>query len=280
MKSISILMAILLSIGVSYAQIKNAKTESIKIYGNCGMCKNTIEKAGNVKKVAEVVWNEDTQTATLSYDAAKTNPDEILKRIALAGYDSDNFLAPDDVYAKLPKCCQYDRVRKTVAKTEEKHHEHSATATPNTTTEQPANVLKSVFDHYFALKDALVASEGASAASHAKALLTALNNVPMDKLAANEHTVFMKVKKDLVFDAEHIGETQDAGHQRDHFNTLSANLYELMKVTAQGFPVYYQHCPMANSGKGANWLSKESTIKNPYFGSKMLSCGKTVETIK
>jgi hypothetical protein len=30
----------------------------------------------------------------------------------------------------------------------------------------------------------------------------------------------------------------------------------------------------------ANWLSKENTVKNPYYGSQMLSCGKTVETIK
>jgi hypothetical protein len=37
---------------------------------------------------------------------------EILKRIALAGYDNNEFLAPDDVYANLPECCQYDRVGK------------------------------------------------------------------------------------------------------------------------------------------------------------------------
>jgi len=37
---------------------------------------------------------------------------------------------------------------------------------------------------------------------------------------------------------------------------------------------------MDNDGKGANWLSKESSIKNPYYGSKMMRCGSTVETIK
>jgi copper chaperone CopZ len=115
MKSIKILMAItlLLSFTACNAQIKNAKTESVKIYGNCGMCETTIEKAGNVKKIAQVDWNKDTKMATLTYDPSKTNQDEILKRIALAGYDSEKFLAPDDVYAKLPECCQYDRVKKT-----------------------------------------------------------------------------------------------------------------------------------------------------------------------
>lgn len=80
------------------------------------MCKATIEKAGNVNKVASVEWNKDTKMATLTYDGNKTNQDEILKRIALAGYDSEKFLAPDDVYAKLPGCCQYDRELKPVAK--------------------------------------------------------------------------------------------------------------------------------------------------------------------
>jgi hypothetical protein len=73
MKSIKILMAIsvLLSFTACNAQIKNAKTESVKIYGNCGMCETTIEKAGNLKKTAEVDWNKDTKMATITYDAKK-----------------------------------------------------------------------------------------------------------------------------------------------------------------------------------------------------------------
>jgi len=57
-------------------------------------------------------------------------------------------------------------------------------------------------------------------------------------------------------------------------------MYDLIKTTKPETPVYYQHCPMANGGKGANWLSKENAVKNPYYGSQMLTCGKTVETIK
>ena len=90
MKSIMIiLMTIggLLSCNNSYCQIKNAKTEIVKIYGNCEMCEKTIETAGNVKKVANVEWNKDSKMATITYDSIKTNQDEILKRIALAGYD-------------------------------------------------------------------------------------------------------------------------------------------------------------------------------------------------
>ena len=90
-------ITLLLSVTIAGAQIKNATTETVKIYGNCGMCKTTIETAGNLKKVAKVEWNKDTKMATLTYDATKTSQDEILKRIALAGYDNDKFLAPDAV---------------------------------------------------------------------------------------------------------------------------------------------------------------------------------------
>lgn len=51
------------------------------------------------------------------------------------------------------------------------------------------------------------------------------------------------------------------------------------KVSPQEMPIYYQHCPMY-SGKGANWSMKKEPVKNPYYGSQMLSCSSTVETIK
>ncbi|MEL4486117.1 DUF3347 domain-containing protein, partial [Shewanella algae] len=79
---------------------------------------------------------------------------------------------------------------------------------------------------------------------------------------------------------EHINESKDIAHQRDHFMSLSKNIYEVIKVAKPTDAVYYQYCPMANKGKGANWLSKENAIKNPYYGTQMLSCGKTVEIIK
>lgn len=282
MKSLKYIMTalVMLSFGMSNAQIKNAKTETVKIYGNCGMCETTIEKTGNIKKVAQVDWNKDTKTASITYDSTKTNQDEILKRIALVGYDSDKFLAPDDVYAKLPECCLYERVNKPVAKAEPKTETHDYPSHTAATEMQEVNQLTSVFDNYFSLKDALVKSDGNTTSTKAKDLLTALDVVQMNKLSNEEHTVWMKVMKNLAFDAEHIAETKDVAHQRDHFMSLSKNMYELIKVSKQEKPVYYQHCPMANKGKGANWLSKENAIKNPYYGSQMLTCGSTVETIK
>ncbi|SEP66734.1 DUF3347 domain-containing protein [Flavobacterium urocaniciphilum] len=269
------------------AQIKNSKTETVKIYGNCGMCETKIEKAGTIKKVAKVDWNQETQMATITYDSKKTNQDEILKRIALAGYDSDKFLAPDDVYENLHGCCQYERVAKTPVKEEIKadattqdhtnHGNHAETQKPEV---QEVDQLKSVFDAYFVVKDAMISSDGTATSVASKELFTAINNVKMDKLGMDVHVVWMKIVNQIKEDAEHIADTKDIKHQRDHFVTLSKDIYELLKVAKYDVPVYFQYCPMYNNGKGANWLSKENAVKNPYYGSMMLSCGKTVETIK
>ena len=286
MKSISkilVAITILLSFTSCNAQIKNATTETVKIYGNCAMCEERIEKAGNLKNIAKVDWNVDTKMATLTYDAKQTNKDAILKRIALSGHDSDKFLAPDNTYSKLPGCCQYDREAKVPVKTEvvaENHSNHeNHTETPKVEV-QEVNQLKSVFDNYFAVKDALVKTDENTASAKAKELLSAINAVKMETLKTDEHTIWMKISKNLKEDAEHIADTKDAKHQRDHFDTLSKNIYDLIKVSKQETPTYLQHCPMANDGKGADWLSKENTVKNPYYGSMMLSCGKVTETIK
>jgi hypothetical protein len=287
-KKIVMVITALLSITMTHAQIKNAKTETVKVYGNCGMCKATIEKAGNLKKEAKVDWNENTQMATIKYDAKKTNPDEILKRIALVGYDSDKFLAPDAVYDNLHGCCQYDRLAKTPVATEmktesaipENHNNHAAHAETPLAEQAKENQLKPVFETYFLLKDALVKTDGKAASAVAKDLSASLKAIKMDQLPMDAHMVWMKVMKELKEDASHISETQDVKHQRDHFMTLSQSVYELMKVSKTGTPTYYQFCPMANGGKGANWLSKENEIKNPYYGSQMLTCGKTIETIQ
>ncbi|MBL7712709.1 MAG: DUF3347 domain-containing protein [Chitinophagaceae bacterium] len=303
MKSLNILLtaSFLLVSAAAWAQIRNAKTETVKIEGNCGMCETTIEKAGNVKKVASVEWNKDTKTALLTYDATKTNADEILKRIALAGYDNEKYRAPDEVYAKLHGCCQYERsgqaaanitevpgvslknhsghmntmqeAPKAVTENHEGHMEHAAEI-------QSASKLQGIFAQYFSLKDALIQSDGGAAASAAQSLRQSVLTLKMEELNGAEHTAWMAAKNALALEAERIAGTKELGRQRDYFASLSTHMYTLLKASKQEETVYYQHCPMYNKGKGANWLSKESEIRNPYYGAQMLGCGKTVEAIK
>jgi copper chaperone CopZ len=259
-------------------QIKNAKTLTVRVDGNCGMCEKTIESAGSQKKVASIDWNKDTKEATLTFDTNKTNKDEVLKRIALAGYDNENFLAPDEAYASLPSCCKYERSRKKSTVMNQK--ESSSENMENVKEQTKSNQLKSVFDSYFDLKNALVKSDYKQAGDKAADLKEKLQKIDMNKLDHAQHEVWMKIYTDLIAKAELIAKARNIENQRIQFMDLSATLYTLLKVAKPDAPIYYQHCPMYNDGKGANWLSREATIKNPYYGSQMLNCGKTVETVK
>lgn len=290
MKSILLMACAVLFSAASYAQIKNSNTASLKVYGNCGMCKAKIEKAGTEKGVSKTTWNEKNGMATITYDSKKTNPDAVLKKIALAGYDSDTFLAPDDVYDKLHGCCKYNRVKKmavvapakdTTTSMHNAHagHNHDEAEKPATTPQQ-VNQLQSLYDHYFALKDALVKTDAATASAKASAMVTAIAAVEMNKMKMEDHMAYMKVEADLKKDANSISTIKDIAAQRNAFINLSKNMIALIKAAKPSDAVYLQHCPMANDGKGAEWLSKENIVKNPYYGSVMLSCGKTVETIK
>ncbi len=281
-------IALLSSIEI-FSQTKKVKVETVKIFGNCDSCKSNIEKAGNQKNVAHVEWNKDSKMATLTYDSKKTNHDEILKRIALAGYDSEEYLSPDEAYAKLPECCKYERAvkAKTMSmpmdmKDNTAHNNHSDMSSSQDKGSQDRNdsQLNYVFDKYFALKDALIKSNPSGASASASELSDAIKKVDMSKLASNEHNVWMKVFNDITSKSQDISKSKDLAKQRSAFASLSDRIYKLSKVSKNATPVYYQHCPMFNNGKGANWLSKESTIKNPYYGSQMLTCGSTVDTIK
>ena len=262
-------------------KIKNATTETVKIYGNCGMCEKTIENAGTSKKVASVDWDKDTKMATITFDAKKTSKDAILKKIALAGYDSDSFLAPDDVYNNLHGCCQYDREAKIPVEESVVKVNHSMKMTSTQMNESiDLSPIEAIFENYFNVKDALVQTDVTTTSAKAKLLKAALGEVKMGELQQDVHMVWMKVMKDLKSDTDKIANATNIEKQRASFISLSENMYQLMKVSKTEEPIYFQHCPMANDGKGANWLSKENQVKNPYYGSKMMSCGKTIETIK
>lgn len=120
MKSINkllIAITLLLSVTFANAQNKNSVTETVKINGNCSMCKQTIETAAAKNKTAKVNWNENTKTATVTYNPKKTSLDQILKSVADAGYDNEKFIAEDAVYEQLHGCCQYERDFKAEPKT-------------------------------------------------------------------------------------------------------------------------------------------------------------------
>lgn len=98
--------AVLLS-SKTFAQDVN--TDTVKVWGNCGMCKKTIEKAAKSAGAKTANWNGELQQLIVSYKSDKTSNTKIQQAIAESGYDTQDFTAPDDAYNKLHGCCQYDR---------------------------------------------------------------------------------------------------------------------------------------------------------------------------
>jgi len=105
MKTIIITIFTLL-VGTLSAQVV---TETIKVSGNCNMCKERIEGALIIKGVQKANWDVKTQILTVKYNSAKISLEQIEKAINAVGHDTQNFKADDAVYKKLHHCCQYDR---------------------------------------------------------------------------------------------------------------------------------------------------------------------------
>ena len=120
MKTINTFFAVLLVAVMSsnsFAQMHDhssmgtAKTETIKVSGNCDMCKTRIEKAAKVEGVTKADWNSETKNLTLVYNSSKVTSEAVQKKIASVGHDAGKIKADDKVYAKLPGCCQYKRLK-------------------------------------------------------------------------------------------------------------------------------------------------------------------------
>lgn len=129
----------------------------------------------------------------------------------------------------------------------------------DTTRTQPGQLLNA----YYKLKGALIGSNATLAAINAEEMVNVING-------ADKQTINDDGRGSLLKAANTISQLEDIKLQREKFATLSNNMFQLAKTVRLSVdPVYEQYCPM----KKALWLSNEKAIKNPYYGSGMLTCG-------
>jgi copper chaperone CopZ len=92
------------------AKTTNGITSStFKVWGNCEMCKETIEGSLKAEGIAKADWNVDTKILTVEFDTSKISLDQIQKNVASVGYDNEKYKGDDKAYSELADCCQYDR---------------------------------------------------------------------------------------------------------------------------------------------------------------------------
>lgn len=132
--------------------------------------------------------------------------------------------------------------------------------------------INNVVTAYLDVKNALAADNGATAEAKAIVLTAQIAAVQLQ-----DQATWKKYADKLSFDARHISETKAIDHQREHFASLSKNLYAVLKkLNANKQILYWQYCPM----KKSSWLSDVKAIENPYYGKEMLECGSVKETLK
>ncbi|MEP6647168.1 MAG: DUF3347 domain-containing protein [Saprospiraceae bacterium] len=144
-----------------------------------------------------------------------------------------------------------------------------------------ASPIKDLLEEYMQLKNALAADNGRDAASAGNRLVKSITEFNIRALPTDIVRTFNDLAADAKEQAEHIG--VNAGHlkhQREHFEILSKDIYEMVKTVGTIQTLYYDYCPMYNDRKGANWLSETEEISNPYMGKSMPKCGIVQEEIK
>lgn len=87
---------------------KTLQTDTITVAGRCKHCKKRIEQAlRELDGVIQAEWDIASKQLTVTYDPERLSRRLIQERLAAVGHDTEEVPAPDDAYAKLPKCCRY-----------------------------------------------------------------------------------------------------------------------------------------------------------------------------
>lgn len=138
------------------------------------------------------------------------------------------------------------------------------------------SAVSAILADYLSIKDALVKDSKEEAADAGSKLVSALEDFDVSGYTDSEQTELKDIILDAEEHAEHISESP-IKHQREHFKTLSKDVTDMVAITGSEEKLYELFCPMYD--KGSAWLSASNEVKNPFYGSKMLSCGKVQREI-
>lgn len=133
---------------------------------------------------------------------------------------------------------------------------------------QKNGATSEIIDSYLQIKNALVTDDKDGAAKGGSMMLMAFSNFDMSQLDEAQHKEYMEILESAKEQAKHIVKSP-IDHQREHFETLSIDVTDLISLLGTDKTLYQDYCPM----KKVSWLSETKDIKNPFYGSKMLTCG-------
>lgn len=141
--------------------------------------------------------------------------------------------------------------------------------------------IDGIVNNYLKLKNALVKDDSKGAANASKLVVSAINDLNANALDTKLKTTYNDFAKEAKIHAEEI--VLSAGKiesQRTHFAMLSKGINDLLNTFGTKQKLFQDYCPMYDQGKSGYWISEMKEIKNPYYGSEMLTCGGMVKAIQ
>jgi Cu(I)/Ag(I) efflux system membrane fusion protein len=119
--------------------------------------------------------------------------------------------------------------------------------------------VQAVFEEYIKVQNGLAEDSIQKAKAAANSLAQAVRNDTDDALPA-----------EISQQAQALAEALDLAAARVAFKPLSESLIKFAKSNGITPGAYVEvYCSMAKAG----WLQSDKSIKNPYYGSSMLTCG-------
>ncbi len=138
-----------------------------------------------------------------------------------------------------------------------------------------------VYESYLDIPTALANDDLVAAKVAASETMKALGAVDMKLLEGHAHMEWMK-RWGQFKQAGKLFQGADLKGMRKGLVEFSAQLPDMIKQFGLGDNenLYVLLCPMAAGGKGAIWLQRDKTTRNPFYGLKMPTCGSVIETLE
>ncbi|MEJ7610497.1 MAG: DUF3347 domain-containing protein [Ferruginibacter sp.] len=177
--------------------------------------------------------------------------------------------------------CNNEKTTNSENKKQQDSIVNASKSTATGTADNTAASMKEMVGQYLQIKNALANDNGEEAATAGKAFVTSMGKMEKTTLSPEKLKIWEDLSDDAKEMAGHIGMNHGKiDHQREHFDMLSTDMYDMVKAFGTDQTLYMSYCPMFNNNKGASWLSETKEIQNPYYGKKMLTCGSVKEEIK
>lgn len=135
--------------------------------------------------------------------------------------------------------------------------------------------LEPIIGGYLELQSALADDDFDAARAHLPRLRASLD-APVAAALPGTHRAIWLEDLDLTRAAlERAEQAADIEALRAAFESLSEGMLSVVReIGYRGSENLFEvHCPMAYDNRGAAWLQDSDSVRNPYFGASMLTCG-------